>query len=229
MKIEILISLIGVFVTLVAAYIAYLQLKNGKKKDKPQLQQIFEMLINGISSPEDISLEEIDEAIDLYQLRPKIGYRKTVLNMLKSEYKKKGQDELCDKIDSVLSNESTLSETKEKPSSSSVKSGGRKRKMKIGEFIQECFRKAFEQNLITEDEIVKLQTLEYSKTIFNQRFEILRKEGENIKDELGYDRYYKKELFCGNYQLTSYWIESHRKPFKKWLKKINFDEKTLNP
>lgn len=227
MKIEILLSLIGVVVTLIAAFIAYLQLKNSKTTDKPQLQKVFEMLITGIKDPEDISVEEIDGAIDLYELLPKTGYRKTVLEMLKSEYQKKGQSELSHKIDSILLSKSTLSETKEE-SDNSTKSSGRRGKIKIGTFIQECFRKAFEQNLITEDEITKLQTQEYSKSVFNQRFEILKKEGENIKDELGYDRYYKNELFCGNYYLTNYWIETHRKPFKKWLKKIGFDERTLN-
>lgn len=225
MKIEILLSLIGLLVTLVAAYIAYLQLKNSKKTDKPQ-QQVFEMLITGITDLEDISIEEIDGAIDLYELRPKTGYRKTILEMLKSEYQKKGQIEFRQKIDNILMSTSTLSETKEEIENTK-NSSNRRGKMKIGAFIQECFRKAFEQNLITEDEIAKLQTQEYSKSVFNQKYEILRKNGENIKDELGYDRYYKRELFCGNYHLTSFWIESHRKPFKKWLKKIGFDENSL--
>jgi hypothetical protein len=232
MKIEILLSLIGVLVTLIAAFIAYLQLKNSKKNSEPQLQQklqlIFEMLVGGIGSADDITNEEIDEAISLYELRPVTGYRKRVLEMLKAEYQKRKQTEMVTKIDSLLSKRSLLPETKE-DLSSTTKSGRRKKKMKIGEFVQECFRKAFEQNLITEDEITKLQTPEYSKSVFNQRFEILRKTDKSIKDELGYDRYYKKELFCGNYHLTSFWIETHYKPFKKWLRKINFDyEKMIN-
>ena len=230
MKIEILLSLIGVFVTLIAAFIAYLQLKNSKKTSNPQLQDaIIKDLIAGIESADDITDEEINEVIQFYPPLT-INCRKQVLKKLRAEYQRKKQTqnivEIITKIDCMLSGSSSLSETKE-DSNSVIKSGGNKKKMKIGEFIQECFRKAFEQKLITEDEIAKLQTIEYSKSTFNQRFEILRKKEDDIKDELGYDRYYKKELFGGNYYLTSYWIETHRKPFKKWLKKIGFDEKTL--
>lgn len=231
MKIEILLSLIGVLVTLAAAFIAYLQLKSSKKTNNPQLQDaIIENLVDGIETADDITDEEINDTILFYPPLT-ISCRKQVLKKLKAEYQKRKQTqnvtEIIAKIDLMLSENSSLSETKEE-TNIVTKSGVRRKKMKIGEFVQECFRKAFEQNLITEDEITKLQTAEYSKSVFNQRFEVLRKSGENIKDELGYDRYYKKELFCGNYHLTSFWIETHRKPFKKWLKTINFDEKTLN-
>ena len=229
MKIEILLSLIGVLVAIIGAFITYLQLKNSKKTSSPQAQKIIEELVSGIESADDITYEDIDSAIALY---PPLttDCRKQILKKLKAKYQKRKQTqdiaEIITKIDSLLSKNSSLPATKD-DSSSTTKSERRKKKMKIGEFVQECFRKAFEQNLITEDEITKLQTEEYSKSVFNQRFAMLKKSGEDIKDELGYDRYYKKELFCGNYHLTSYWIETHRKPFVKWLRKINFDYKDM--
>jgi hypothetical protein len=231
MKIEILLTLIGILLAVITAFFTYLQLKNSKKTGKVQIQNaIIEDLIDGIESADDVTVEEIDDTILFY---PPLttDCRKQVLKKLRAEYQKRKQTqnitEIIAKIDSLLSKSSSLPETKE-DLSSTAKSGSRNKKMKIGEFVQECFKKAFEQNLITEDEIIKLQTPEYSKSVFNQRFEVLRKKEADIKDELGYDRYYKKDLFCGNYHLTSYWIETHRKPFKKWLKKINFDEKTVN-
>ena len=58
------------------------------------------------------------------------------------------------------------------------------------------------------------------KRVFNQDFEVLRNKSREIKDSNGRTRYYTKELFCGNYFLTSQWFERHWGPFKVWLKKI---------
>jgi hypothetical protein len=94
--------------------------------------------------------------------------------------------------------------------------------MKIGEFVQYCFREAFKQNLISKEEIDNLQDKNYSKLVFKQRFEILRQKDKDITDDLGRKRYYK-ELFCGDFHLTSQWFEYHWEPFKQWLNKMNFD------
>jgi hypothetical protein len=94
--------------------------------------------------------------------------------------------------------------------------------MKIGQFVQYCFRKAFEQNLITKDEIKNLQNLDYSKQVFKQNFEILRDRNNNITDPKGKKRYYADEMFCGDYYLTSQWVERHWESFKIWLNKINY-------
>jgi hypothetical protein len=92
--------------------------------------------------------------------------------------------------------------------------------MKIGQFVQYHFRKAFEDGLITPLEIQNLQNPDYSKRIFNQNYEILRNKSRGILDAIGHNRYYAKELFGGNYYLNSQWVERHWEPFKKWLERI---------
>ena len=97
--------------------------------------------------------------------------------------------------------------------------------MKIGEFIRDSFRKAYGQNLITEDEIKRLQDPEYSKRIFNAGFEVLKFKTTSIKDSGGWTRYYAKELFCEDYHLSSQWKETQRDGFLKWLKEIGYSHK----
>jgi len=94
--------------------------------------------------------------------------------------------------------------------------------MKIGQFVQYCFRKAYEQNLLTDAEINNLQNPDYSKNTFNSNFEVLKNKNRPIEDEYGRTRYYAKEIFCGNYHLTSQWIEPQWELFLKWLTKINY-------
>ena len=100
-----------------------------------------------------------------------------------------------------------------------VRTGNR---MKIGAFVQDSFRKAYEQNLITEDEIKRLQNPEYSKRIFNAGFEVLRFKSASIKDGGGRTRYYAKELFCEDYHLSQQWKETQRDSFLMWLKQIGY-------
>jgi len=101
--------------------------------------------------------------------------------------------------------------------------------MKIGQFVQFSISKAFENNLISQQEILKLQDKDYSKKVFNQNFEVLRSIDKEINDEGGRCRYYAKSKFCGDYYLTSQWFEYHWTPFKNWLKDIegqNYDPLT---
>jgi hypothetical protein len=98
--------------------------------------------------------------------------------------------------------------------------------MKIGQFVQYHLTKAFEDNLISEEEIIRLQDKEYSKKELNQNFEVLRSSDKETTDEGGKNRYYTKSKFCGNYYLTSQWFEYHWIPFKKWLKKIEKEYQT---
>ena len=101
--------------------------------------------------------------------------------------------------------------------------------MKIGQFVQHSFRKAFELNLLSDREINELQKPEYSKRIFNSNFEVLRNKNRPIEDEHGRKRYYSKEVFCGNYHLTSQWIEPQWKLLLDWLKKIGYEFKNNTP
>ncbi|MEX2477554.1 MAG: hypothetical protein WD357_03895 [Gracilimonas sp.] len=97
--------------------------------------------------------------------------------------------------------------------------------MKIGQFVQHSFRRAFEQNLLSASEINKLQKPEYSKRTFNSNFEILRNRNRPIEDEYGRKRYYAREIFCGNYYLTSQWIEPQWELLLDWLKRIGYEYK----
>jgi hypothetical protein len=94
--------------------------------------------------------------------------------------------------------------------------------MKIGQYVQHTFRNAFKQGLISNNEIQNLQSPRYSKEIFNSNFEILRLKTRTIQDADGRTRYYSKEFFCGNYYLTSQWIEPQWDLYLKWLKKIGY-------
>ncbi|MBL4888484.1 MAG: hypothetical protein JKX97_00515 [Candidatus Lindowbacteria bacterium] len=97
--------------------------------------------------------------------------------------------------------------------------------MKIGQFAQYSFRKAFEQGLISESEINRLQNPDYSKATFDINYEILKNKNRNIKDEKGRMRYYAREIFCENYHLTNHWVESHWDLLLNWLNKIGFKYK----
>jgi hypothetical protein len=93
--------------------------------------------------------------------------------------------------------------------------------MKIGQYVQNTFRKLFENNLLSNSDIENLQNKEYSKKIFNQNFEVLRSKGRILTDNLEYPRYYRKELFGENYYLTSEWYEYHWDCFLNWIRKYN--------
>jgi hypothetical protein len=94
--------------------------------------------------------------------------------------------------------------------------------MKIGQFVQHSFRKAYEQNLISDSDIINLQDSDYSKKTFNSGFEVLKNKNKDVKDEYGRPRYYAREIFCGNYYLTSQWVESQWDSLIYWLNKIGY-------
>lgn len=94
--------------------------------------------------------------------------------------------------------------------------------MKIGQFTQFCFRKAYEQNLISETEISNLQNVDYSKRTFNMNIEVLKNKNRDINDENGRSRYYARELFCEKYYLTSQWVEPQWDLLLNWLKRIGY-------
>ena len=94
--------------------------------------------------------------------------------------------------------------------------------MKIGQFTQDSFRKAYDQGLISEEEINRLQDPEYSKRIFNANYEVLRFKTKSPEDHNQRVRYYTKELFCNDFLLTSQWIESQWDNLLAWLKLIGY-------
>jgi hypothetical protein len=101
--------------------------------------------------------------------------------------------------------------------------------MKIGQFVKYSINKAYEQNLISSSEIRNLTSIKYSKEVFNLNTEVLRDISKPIRDEKGNNRYYSKDVFCGNYHLSSQWIESQWDLFINWLNKIGYDYKNIVP
>jgi|TARA_B110000240_G_scaffold192722_1_gene237358 hypothetical protein len=95
--------------------------------------------------------------------------------------------------------------------------------MKIGQFVQHVFRDAFEKGLISLNQIRNLQELQYSIDTFNSRYEVLRTKNKKIKDENGRNRYYTSELYCGDYYLTSQWVEQQWDHLLKWLSSIGYE------
>lgn len=93
--------------------------------------------------------------------------------------------------------------------------------MKIGQFVQFNMRKLFEKNLISQEELVNLQSKEYSKKVFDQNFQVLKNSEEEIASSDGRNRYYSNEKFFNDYYLTSQWVERHWEPFTEWLVKYN--------
>ena len=94
--------------------------------------------------------------------------------------------------------------------------------LKIGAFVRDSFRKAYKQNLITEDEIKRLLK-ESSKETFNLRYTILAFDDNKFAPE----RYYAGK-FCGKYKLTNDWYDDNRnhwQHFLNWLKKIGYSYK----
>ena len=84
--------------------------------------------------------------------------------------------------------------------------------------------KAYEQGLISEEEINKLQDPEYSKRIFNANYEVLIFKTKSPKDHKQRVRYYTKELFCDDFLLTSQWYEPQWDNLLTWLKQIGFKQ-----
>ena len=69
---------------------------------------------------------------------------------------------------------------------------------------------------LKQEEILRLQNLDYSREVFGSSFEILRKSSLQKKDHLGILRYYKDQYVDG-YWLTSQWYERQREKFDKWI------------
>ena len=100
--------------------------------------------------------------------------------------------------------------------------------MKIGQYVRHTFRTAYEQGLISKDEIRNLQDPTYSKETFNANFEVLRLYTRTISDDGGRVRYYAKEYYCDKYYLTSQWVEGQWGLYLNWLKSINYSDSVKN-
>jgi hypothetical protein len=89
--------------------------------------------------------------------------------------------------------------------------------LKIGKYVGITFQQI--RNLITERELEKLQTKEYTKLTFNIQYPLLLK--RLTETDIKCERYWKKSFRINeeSYYLCSEWYERHWDPFLKWSKK----------
>ena len=87
--------------------------------------------------------------------------------------------------------------------------------MKIADIVRKYFIPLVESGKLTEEEIVLMQTVEYSKLYFKLSFPLLV--ASNARFDR--DRYYKGRIFVNNkaYYLCSQWTVSQKAHLTAWL------------
>ncbi|MDR2870360.1 MAG: hypothetical protein LBV04_07920 [Deferribacteraceae bacterium] len=108
--------------------------------------------------------------------------------------------------------------------------------MKVGEYVQTATKELFANRAISKEEITKLLTLEYSKSIFNIPFPILKEVDSNKplteqkRDTKGYNRYYNFTLtaYGKQYLLCSQWFEPHYDSFETWYLAIKANARPID-
>lgn len=100
------------------------------------------------------------------------------------------------------------------------------KELKIGRLVQTTMKQLFDKQKISQEEIGKMLSKEYSKKTFNANLPVLievldgREVNELRMDINGYPRYYADTLsiYGKRYLLSSQWTESlHRSYYEKWL------------
>lgn len=102
-------------------------------------------------------------------------------------------------------------------------------KEKIGKHVQGCLHRLVNDQLINDDEIIKLLNPEYSKKVFGLGFSFLRRQHEGRLDGNGRIRYYAKiwKINGSPYYFCSQWYEKQWSQFDTWFDEIKFT-KTVN-
>lgn len=88
----------------------------------------------------------------------------------------------------------------------------------IGKLVQEAFKDLENREKLSSEIISNLLDKDYAKKVFDLNFSVLRKIKDGIKDEKGYNRYYK-DIYLKEYYLTSQWYDRHRDAFLVWYEK----------
>ena len=83
--------------------------------------------------------------------------------------------------------------------------------MLIGEYVQKSIKRLFDEDKISESELLKLQEQEYCKIKFDLNYPMFSKSREPK------ERYYINEITKG-YYLTNDWYEKHWDDFLRWEK-----------
>ncbi len=88
--------------------------------------------------------------------------------------------------------------------------------LKVGRIVQTKFREILLTNVITEEEISKMQNIDYSNDTFGIKYPVLVKEG-SIYEKV---RYYIKpiKIFDENYYICSQWFNNNKGRLLDWIK-----------
>lgn len=98
--------------------------------------------------------------------------------------------------------------------------------VKIGKMMKGCLLKFIENGIISDYELEKFQSADYSKQIFNLNFPVLRmiKPGETLdsakRDARGYNRYYDSCVMVNDnrFLICSQWVENlHKLYVETWI------------
>lgn len=98
---------------------------------------------------------------------------------------------------------------------------------KVGEIAKDGFRYLASLDLLTDDDIIKLQNEEYSQDVLDCNYPVLVDSIDKVIDKNGKRRYYKDiyRYRNNNYYLSSEWYEEDREKLVSWLKsKFEKDE-----
>lgn len=100
--------------------------------------------------------------------------------------------------------------------------------VKIGALVRKSFPELIENNMVSKTELSKLLTYDYSKTMFDLNFPMLKKVDTNIsikenRFEGKHTRYYANpvKIYEEDYLLTSEWFERNKSYYTFWLKRQN--------
>ena len=92
------------------------------------------------------------------------------------------------------------------------------------DFVKRVLRIMFNNKLIPENEIKNMLNKDYSKQTFGIAFSMLQDDETKIKDNAGYIRYWKNEIFGGKYYACSQWWKDNANIYKhklaNWIMKI---------
>lgn len=92
------------------------------------------------------------------------------------------------------------------------------------DYVKRTMQLAFSNNMISNDELEKLQDLAYSKTTFGLAYPLLVQGKGNISDRTGRPRYWSKPIYNDYFCCSQWWkakIPQHEKLFTKWVNRIN--------
>ncbi|MHB8883262.1 MAG: hypothetical protein ACYC69_17355 [Thermodesulfovibrionales bacterium] len=88
-------------------------------------------------------------------------------------------------------------------------------------YVKKIMRLLFDNNILSNDEIERLQDRQYCNRVFAVQYPLIRNTAEGHKDNLGRSRYWSREIFGGNFYVCSQWWLAHHQMYlvklKQWL------------